>query len=211
MAFSLHRFIYWCTLTDSYINPLQFNLFFLIKQKSNENTLHFWIRTPSIKAPHIFSICLRFASAHLSSVDWLGSPPLIASFPLFFDLILPVMQPVQSCRLLLLPQIFLLEKLYCCHLSLALECTFICTHGRAQTHTHTHAHSGLTPDSGLIWSSVFTTAVHLELTLQVANILLRDYLRGFCASGILFPYLSGTLEISIECAIRDGLFILFLS
>lgn len=62
--------------------------------------------------------------------------------------------------------------------SLQSTACFTCcsTHNvRLQSHTHTQTHTGLTPDFSLIWSSMFTTGVHLELTLQVLNILLRDY------------------------------------
>lgn len=84
------------------------------------------------------------------------------------------MQPVQSCRLLLPPQIFCLKS---CIVAICLW------HTNAHTHTH-----GLTPDSGLIWSSVFTTTVHLEFTLRGPAILLRDYLRDSCLRYMTFPF-----------------------
>lgn len=169
------------TLTVLYVIPLYSNLFCLIKQTlvkiiykeiiQNNDSSNLGLYLPHLSL-------LPFA--HLPTADWLGCSPLIASFSQFFDLILPVMQPVLSCHLLLLPQIFFFEKP-------VLLPSVSGTQMHIHMHTHAHAHSGLTPDSGLIWSSVFTTTVHLELTLQVANILLRDYLRDLCLRYTFFP------------------------
>ena len=134
MAFSLHRFIYRCTLTDSDIIRLPSNLFCLIKQKSNKNTLHFWIMTPSIKAPsylsHLSPLCL--CPSFLSRLAWEPSSDRILS---------SILRPDSPCyaagtelspaaaspnlpfrKAVLLPSV---------------SGTRMYTHGRAQTHTRT--------------------------------------------------------------------------
>lgn len=139
--------------------------FFSNKADVKFNHLEYWLLR--LRSQHFPSVCILLCPGSHSGMAFCSL--LITSFSSFFQP--DSLSPTELSPAAPFTSLFFFLKVRCCHLSLAQKCTF------RHTQSKTHAQSGLTPDSGLIWSSVFTTTAHLELTLQVPSILLRYFLK----------------------------------